>query len=215
MFIYIIVFSILSYLLGSFSSAYWYGKWFFNLDVRNEGSGNAGTTNVLRTFGIVPAIFVFLTDVAKSFISVTLIIFIPNIVYNSEMYFLIKILFGSCAIIGHLFPLYSHFKGGKGVASMLGMILAISPLSASVALSIFIIILLTTKIVSISSISAAVFFPIIIMLNNSEKSLILTIFSFAACILIIVTHRKNIKKLIHKEEKKISFSKKRKENRIK
>jgi len=203
----LIIFSIVSYLLGSFSSAYWYGKWFFGIDIRKYGSENAGTTNILRTLGVKPALYVFITDVLKSFISVMLIIFIPEINVNSESYILVKILFGMCTVVGHIFPIFSNFKGGKGVASMLGIILAVSPLSASLSLIIFIIVLLFTRIVSISSMSAAISFPIIIFIIDVNKSISLTIFSIAACLLIIITHRKNIKRIIKKEEKKINFKK--------
>ena len=204
----IIIFLIISYLIGSFSSAYWYGKWFFGVDIRKFGSENAGTTNILRTLGAKPAIYVFVTDVLKSFIAVMLIMFVPEIIVDTNMYYVIKISFGIFAVIGHIFPIFSGFKGGKGVASMLGVILAVSPIAALLSLLIFIIVLFFTRIVSISSISAAISFPIIIFIIEANKSIVLTVFSILACLLIIVTHRKNIKRIFKRQEKKISFRKK-------
>lgn len=208
----IIVFSIISYLLGSFSSAYWYGRWFYKIDIRKYGSENAGTTNVLRTLGTSAAILVFITDVLKSFISVMLILFIKEIPYHNEYYYLIQIIFGICSVIGHIFPLYSGFKGGKGVASMLGIILGISPLIAVIALGIFIIMVISTRIVSLSSIIAAISFPIITLIVDKCESLTLLIFSICACLLIIITHIKNIKRIIRGEEKKLTIKKRKSDN---
>jgi len=207
MIIYIIAFSILSYLIGSFSSAVWYGKWFYKTDVRELGSKNAGATNVLRVLGYKAAIPVFITDALKSFISVQLVRLIPGLEMGSETCYQIMILFGTCAVIGHIFPLYTRFKGGKGVASMLGMVLAIHPLAAGISLGIFIIVFLFSRIVSISSICAAIAFPVIMYILEKNNSMTLIIFSIAACLLIIITHIKNIKRLLKGEEKKISFKK--------
>lgn len=204
---YIILFSILSYLLGSFSSALWYGKWFYKTDVRKLGSKNAGATNTLRTLGYKAAIPVFLTDILKSFVSVELVRLIPNLVPATELYYQLMILFGVCSVIGHIFPLYSGFKGGKGVASMLGVVLAIHPLAAVLSLTVFLIIFIFSKIVSISSLLTSIAFPIIVFILEKNISLTLTMFSVSACIIIILTHVKNIKRLVKGEEKKISFKK--------
>ena len=205
MLIYIIIFSILSYLTGSFSSALWYGKWFFKVDVRNSGSKNAGATNSLRVLGYKAAIPVFLTDILKSYLSVQLIHFVPDIVKGSELSYQIMLLFGICAVVGHIFPIYSNFKGGKGVASMLGLILAISPLATAFTFGVFLVVFLFSKIVSISSICAAIAFPIIIYLINKNQSITLIIFAIFACILILITHNKNIKRLIKGEEKRLEL----------
>ncbi len=206
--IYIILFSIISYLLGSFSSALWFGKWFHNIDVREHGSKNAGATNTFRVLGPKTAIPVFILDILKSFISVKLICFVPNIIPNSELSYLIMILFGVMAVIGHIFPIFSGFKGGKGVASMLGVILAIHPLAAGISLAVFIIVFICFKIVSIGSMCAAIAFPIIIYIFEKTEIITLSIFSISAAILIIITHKKNIKNLVRGEEKKLSFNKK-------
>mgnify|MGYP003803122813 FL=1 len=196
-----------SYLIGSFSSAVWIGKWFFGIDVREHGSKNAGATNTFRVLGYKAGIPVFILDVLKSFISVNFIIFIPEIITYSEIYYGIKILFGICAVTGHIFPIYTRFKGGKGVASMLGLVIALQPTAAGITFAVFIFVFLITRIVSLSSISAAIAFPIIIYLLEKNDSLTLTIFSLIATVIIIFTHKLNIKRLIAGEEKKISFRK--------
>ncbi|HOR60545.1 MAG: glycerol-3-phosphate 1-O-acyltransferase PlsY [Bacteroidota bacterium] len=205
---YIIIFSILSYLIGSFSSAVWFGRWFWNTDVREFGSKNAGATNTFRVLGAKAGLIVFVFDVLKSFAAIQLVRLVPELQQNSELYIQIKILFGACAIIGHIFPVFSQFRGGKGVASMLGFIIAIHPLAAGITFGVFLIVFLISRIVSLSSISAALAFPFIIYFLEKGNSLTLTIFSIIATCLIILTHLKNIKRLLKGEEKPISFSKK-------
>jgi glycerol-3-phosphate acyltransferase PlsY len=205
---YIIIFSILSYLIGSFSSAVWFGRWFWNTDVREFGSKNAGATNTFRVLGAKAGLIVFVFDVLKSFAAIQLVRLVPELQQNSELYIQIKILFGACAIIGHIFPVFSQFRGGKGVASMLGFIIAIHPLAAGITFGVFLIVFLISRIVSLSSISAALAFPFIIYFLEKGNTLTLTIFSIIATCLIILTHLKNIKRLLKGEEKPISFSKK-------
>jgi glycerol-3-phosphate acyltransferase PlsY len=205
---YLIAFTILSYLLGSFSSAVWFGKWFFNTDVREFGSKNAGATNTFRVLGYKAGIPVFIADILKSFLAVQLICFIPEISQGTESYYQVKLVFGVAAVLGHIFPVFTGFRGGKGVASMLGLVLALHPEAAGFTFIVFIIVFIISRIVSISSISAALTFPLTIYLLNHGDSLTLTIFSFVATILIVITHLKNIKRLLKGEEKRISFRKK-------
>lgn len=205
---YVIGFIILSYLLGSFSSAVWFGRWFWNIDVREHGSKNAGATNTFRVLGSKAGIPVFIADILKSFIAVQLINFVPGLEKGSELYFQIMLMFGSAAVIGHIFPLYTGFRGGKGVASMLGFVIAVHPAAAGITFGVFVIVFIISRIVSISSLSAALSFPVIIYLLEHGDSLTLTIFSVLATILIVITHLKNIKRLLKGEEKRMSFSKK-------
>ncbi|MDY0141710.1 MAG: glycerol-3-phosphate 1-O-acyltransferase PlsY [Bacteroidales bacterium] len=208
MLVYLIIFSIISYLIGSFSSAVWYGKWFYKTDVREHGSKNAGATNTLRVLGVKAAFPVFITDILKSYLAVQLIWFVPDIMTGSEQFYQIKLLFGVSAVIGHIFPLYTNFKGGKGVASMLGLVLALHPAAAGLSLAVFSLVFIFTRIVSISSISAALVFPVIIYLLEKAEIITLSIFSVIAAILIVITHLKNIKRLLKGEEKKMHFKKK-------
>ena len=188
----IAVFSILSYLLGSFSSAYWLGKWIRNIDIRQFGSKNAGATNAYRILGFKISISVFVLDAMKSFIAVQLVHFIPNTTIDSEFYFQMKILFGICAVIGHIFPLYSGFKGGKGIASMFGIFFGLNPFIGLIVFAFFIILIFLTRIVSLASICSSIAFPIVIYIFNFSKSITLIVFSILACLLVIITHIKNI-----------------------
>jgi acyl phosphate:glycerol-3-phosphate acyltransferase len=205
---YIVIFAVLSYLIGSFSSAVWFGKWFFGTDVREFGSKNAGATNTFRVLGYKAGIPVFIADVLKSFLAVNLIIFIPEMIVESEFFYQTKLIFGVAAVLGHIFPLYTGFRGGKGVASMLGLVLALSPASAGLTFIVFIIVFLISHIVSVSSLSAALVFPLVVFLLTGGESLTLTIFSYVGSVLIVITHLKNIKRLLKGEEKRISFKKK-------
>ncbi|MDD2634022.1 MAG: glycerol-3-phosphate 1-O-acyltransferase PlsY [Bacteroidales bacterium] len=205
MLVYLIIFTIVSYLIGSFSSAVWYGKWFYKTDVREHGSKNAGATNTLRVLGLKAALPVFITDILKSYLAVQLIWFVPDVIVGSEQFYQIKLLFGVSAVIGHILPVFTGFKGGKGVASMLGLILALHPAAAGLSLAVFIVVFLFSKIVSISSISAAITFPVIIYILEKNEIVTLSIFSVVAAILIVITHLKNIKRLLKGEEKKIRF----------
>ncbi len=204
---YIIAFTVVSYLLGSFSSAVWFGKWFFDTDVREFGSKNAGATNTFRVLGYKAGIPVFIADILKSFLAVQLIIFVPEIIKGSEFYYQIKLLFGAAAIIGHIFPVFTGFRGGKGVASMLGLVLALYPSAAGITFIVFAIVFVITHIVSISSIAASISFPVIVYFLSEGNSHTLTIFSCIATLLIVITHLKNIKRLLKGEEKRISFKK--------
>ena len=221
----IVVLALVAYLMGSFSSDLWYGRWFHGIDIREHGSKNAGSTNVLRVLGWKCAIPVFITDVLKSFIPAMFFVMLLNAIMpeiaddyvvkikGSEVYYLLQLLFGMMAILGHIFPIFSGFKGGKGVASMLGIVLALDPLAAALALAVFIIVVICTKIVSVSSMSAGVSFPIIVflmsMIRGNGYSITLTVFSIIVAILLLVTHKKNIKRLIKGEEPKITVGKKK------
>lgn len=219
----IIILAVASYLIGSFSSALWYGKWLYGIDIREHGSKNAGATNILRVLGWKCAIPVFITDVVKSFVPTMFFVVLLNhfastdgntfVEKGSETYYLYQLLFGMMTIVGHIFPVFSGFKGGKGVASMLGLVLALDPLSAAISLAVFIIVALTTKIISVASMSAAVAFPIVVCIlgffREAGHSVTLTSFSVLVAVLIIVTHRKNIKRLLNGEEPKLTIGKKK------
>ncbi|MCX7861551.1 MAG: glycerol-3-phosphate 1-O-acyltransferase PlsY [Bacteroidales bacterium] len=200
----LIVLCVVSYLLGSIPTSVWVGKWFYGIDIREHGSGNAGATNTFRVLGAKAAVPVFLFDVAKGFmmpfVSVYFIESFPNDPY------LYKIIIGIFAVVGHIFPLFANFKGGKGVATLLGMTLGISPLPSLLAFSVFIIVFMIFRYVSLGSLTAAVFFPFFIYFFSND-SLSLWIFAVVAIVLLFYTHRSNIKRLINGTENKISFRK--------
>tara|TARA_B100001105_G_scaffold243809_1_gene225057 strand:+ start:9 stop:647 length:639 start_codon:yes stop_codon:yes gene_type:complete len=206
-----ILFLLLAYLIGAFPSAVWLGRTFYNTDVREYGSGNAGATNTFRTLGPKAGIPVLLMDILKGWIAVNLVYFVmDNQLMSDEKFFELKLAFGIAAVIGHLFPIYTGFRGGKGIATMLGFMIGIYWQAALLSALVFILTLLISKYVSLSSIIASLAFPFIVIvilgMNNTNSSLI--IFSIFVPILSLITHQKNIERLIRQEENKAKFGKK-------
>ena len=206
-----IVFLLLAYLIGAFPSAVWLGRTFYNTDVREYGSGNAGATNTFRTLGVKAGVPVLLMDILKGWLAVNLVYFVTdNQLMSDEKFFEIKLVFGIAAVIGHLFPVYTGFRGGKGIATMLGFMIGIYWQAALLSALVFVVTFLLSKYVSLSSIVASLAFPFIVIvilgMNNANTSLI--IFSIFVPILSLITHQKNIERLIRREENKAKFGKK-------
>jgi glycerol-3-phosphate acyltransferase PlsY len=199
-------FCILAYLLGSIPTSVWVSKWFYGIDIRQFGSGNAGTTNTFRVLGTKAAIPVFLFDVFKGFILPFLAHHNINMFPNVNDVFLYPIIVGVFAVLGHIFPIFAEFKGGKGVATLLGMTLGICLIPASFAFVVFIIVFLLFRYVSLGSLTAGIFFPVFVFFFTNY-SISLIIFSIVALILLIYTHRTNISRLINGTENKIIFNK--------
>lgn len=200
---------VLAYLLGSIPSAVWIGKRFHNIDVRQHGSGNAGATNVIRVLGWKTGIPVMIIDAAKGWLASMLPVFLNLAEPGSALLTNLQILTGVVAIIGHIFPLLAGFRGGKGVATFFGILLALQPLLTMGCIVVFLGVLLITGIVSISSISAGVAFPILLFSIFDNPSMVFKIFSILVAITLLITHRKNIGRLLRGEESKlINWSKK-------
>jgi glycerol-3-phosphate acyltransferase PlsY len=195
--------ALLAYLLGSIPSAVWIGKRFHNIDVRQHGSGNAGTTNVIRVLGWKTGIPVLIIDIIKGWLAAMLPVFFNLADHGSALMTNLQIATGVIAIVGHIFPVFAGFKGGKGVATIFGALLAVNPLLTICALGVFLVVLLLTGIVSVSSMSAGIFFPIILFLFFDTPSLLFKIFAILVAIALIATHRKNIRRLYRGEEKKL------------
>ena len=211
-----ILFLLLAYLTGSFPSAVWVGKTFYNKDVREYGSGNAGATNTFRVLGKRAGIPVLLMDVFKGWVSVNYIIFVSNgcnpftdVVSASQ--FEIQLAFGIAAVIGHLFPIYTGFRGGKGVATLLGLLIGLNPLAAISSITVFVIVFFVSKYVSLGSILASMAFPLVVffVLQDKDVNSSLEIFSIFVPILTLITHQENIERLIRGEENKANFGKKK------
>jgi glycerol-3-phosphate acyltransferase PlsY len=210
MFITVLVF-ILAYLIGSLPSAVWIGKWFHDIDVREHGSGNAGATNVIRVLGWKTGIPVLLIDVAKGALATLLPVFFNLAESDSSLLINFQIIAGVTAIIGHIFPVFAGFRGGKGVATIFGVLLALHPLLTLSCMGVFLTVLLLTGIVSVSSMTAGIAFPVLLFLMFDSPSVIFKIFSIFVAIALIITHRKNIGRLLRGEEKKLfKFGKKEK-----
>lgn len=194
---------VLAYLLGSIPAAVWIGKRFHNIDVREHGSGNAGTTNVIRVLGWKTGIPVLLIDIAKGWLAAMLPVFFNQAEPGSALITNIQILTGITAIIGHIFPIFAGFRGGKGVATVFGVLLAIQPPLTLCCFGVFLGILFITGIVSVSSMSAGLAFPILLFSVFDTPSLIFKIFSVLVAIALLITHRKNIGRLFRGEEAKL------------
>lgn len=196
-----IIFIFVAYLLGSIPTAIWVGKAFYDIDIRKHGSRNAGATNTFRVLGKAAGSFVFLVDVGKGFLSVWLMHEMIEET-NSWLHSTYKILAAVAAILGHVFPVFAGFKGGKGVATAFGILLALTPLAAAVCFVLFVMVWLSLNFVSLGSIVAAFFYPVIQFFLEPDQDDIMLLFSIILSLTVILSHRKNIIRLINGVETK-------------
>lgn len=201
----IIGFALLSYALGSIPSSVWVGRYMHGIDVRDYGSGNAGATNTFRVLGKKAGFLVLFMDIAKGFLAASLALAIPELSPDSVRFVNLQLLFGLLSVIGHIFPVFEKFKGGKGIATLLGMVLAIHYVPALVCMGLFLLILLSTKYVSLSSIVAVVSFPILLVFIFKANEPLFVAFGISAAIMVILTHQKNIKRLVAGSENKANI----------
>jgi glycerol-3-phosphate acyltransferase PlsY len=197
---------IIAYLLGSIPTSVWIGKYFYGIDIREHGSGNAGATNTFRVLGKKPGIIVLIIDILKGSAAVSLAYWFEDVLPANE-FIDIEIGLAIACVFGHIFPVFAGFRGGKGVATLLGSTIIITPISCALALVVFLIVLFSTRYVSLSSMSAGVSYPFILhfILHNQHPSL--TIYSILIALLLIITHRKNIRRLLTHTESKIVLAK--------
>jgi glycerol-3-phosphate acyltransferase PlsY len=193
---------VLAYLAGSIPSAVWAGKLFHGIDVREHGSGNAGATNTVRVLGWKTGIPVLIFDLFKGWLAAMLPRFLDAAPESSETLMVLQIACGLAAIIGHVFPVFAGFRGGKGVATTFGVLLALHPLLTLTCAGIFLIVLLASGYVSLGSMIAVAMFPILLVTLFRSPSIWLTVFSVIVAAAVIITHTKNIKRLIRGEEKR-------------
>lgn len=199
---------ILAYIIGSITTAVWIGKFFYNIDVREFGSGNAGATNTFRVLGQKAGIPVLIIDILKGSLAVSAA-FLSTYDFMSDEFINLQLVLGIAALVGHIFPVFAGFRGGKGVATILGIVICILPLSCCLSLLVFIIVLFASRMVSLSSMLAGISFPFFLHFVFHNTNSILTIFSVVVALLLIVTHRKNILRIINKQESKIKFASKK------
>jgi glycerol-3-phosphate acyltransferase PlsY len=203
---------ILAYLCGSIPTAVWIGQAFFDVDVREYGSGNAGATNTFRVLGKKAGIPVMLIDILKGWTATNLAYFIgvsTTGAYNSPAYINYALALGIAAAMGHLFPIFAGFRGGKGIATLFGMILAINLPAALVCVGVFIAILLITRYVSLGSIIAGFTYPICVTFVFPMYIRSVIIYGMCMCLLILVTHQKNIERLLKGTESKVNLFKRK------
>lgn len=199
---------LLGYIFGSIPSAVWFGKWWHKIDVREHGSGNAGATNVFRVLGKKTGIVVLLVDIGKGVFSASIpsILVSLNLIeyHNDTLVLNAGLAAGLAAILGHLYPVFADFKGGKGVATMLGVMLAIQTIPTLICAAVFLVIWLSFKYISLASMSGGITFPIVYFLMSDMRTIPMDIVAIVLPLLLIYTHRSNIKKLRNGTENKMS-----------
>lgn len=203
-----IISAILGYLLGSIPNAVWFGKWWHNVDVREHGSGNAGATNVFRVLGRKTGIVVLVADILKG----ALAAYLPRLLGGTDLdlgqenaaLLNVCIVGGIASILGHLYPVFAGFRGGKGVATMLGVMLALQIFPTLISVGVFLVVWLSFHYISLASMSGGLAFPVAYYFMIDEKTWPMNILAIVLPIVLVYTHRSNIKKLISGTENKMS-----------
>jgi glycerol-3-phosphate acyltransferase PlsY len=198
----LIITIILAYILGSIPTAVWAGRIFHGIDVREHGSGNAGAANSIRVLGWKTGVPVLLIDMIKGWTATMLPVFFDLAQNDTALTTNLQIMTGLIAITGHIFPVFAGFRGGKGVATMFGVLLALHLYLTLTCFGVFLIVFLITGIVSVSSMSAGIAFPILLFTVFETSSLLFKLFSIFVAVALLITHRNNIKRLLKGEEKK-------------
>jgi len=201
---------IIAYLLGSIPTSVWVSKHFFGIDIREYGSGNAGATNTFRVLGSKWGTFVMIVDMGKGALAALLAFTMQKYsAHNASdlMRTNFMIGLGLAAVVGHIFPIWANFKGGKGVATLFGMILAVQPAVAGCCAGVFVLVLYLTRFVSLSSILSGIAFAVLILFIFNDDSTFYRIFSIAVALLLVLTHQKNINRLLKGTENKVPILK--------
>lgn len=195
---------ILAYVIGSIPTAIWVARYIYGIEIREHGSKNSGATNTFRVLGKKAGIPVLLFDIFKGWIAVTLFAKFPGYELGGDQHVNLQLAVGLSAVLGHIFPLFANFNGGKGIATLLGIVLAIHPQAALIGVGVFLIIFLSTGYVSLGSIVASFCFPILVILVFNSQILSLNYFSMIFAVMVLLTHQKNIERLLNNEENKMS-----------
>lgn len=198
---------IVAYLIGSIPTAIIVSKSFFNIDIRDYGSGNMGATNSFRVLGPKFGTIVMIGDMLKGIFAVALYNLLPYYLTNELDRTNLMIGLGLAAVIGHIYPIWAGFRGGKGVATLFGMVLAIQPIVAINCVGVFLLVLYLTRYVSLSSIIAGVALPICVLWIYNEKEVFYRVFAVAVAALIVLTHQKNISRLLKGNEGRVPILK--------
>jgi len=208
-----LLFIVLAYLIGSIPTSVWVSKYFFDIDIRDYGSGNAGATNTYRVLGRKWGTFVMIVDMLKGVIATSLYIFLPAHYYGfmgplEELHRTnLMIGLGLASVLGHIFPIWANFRGGKGVATLFGMAIAIQPIVAICCVGVFLLVLYLTRFVSLSSILAGVAFMVFILFIFNEKETLYRIFAVLVALMVVLTHQKNISRILNGTESRVPILK--------
>jgi len=200
---------VIAYLIGSIPTAIWLSKSYFGIDIREYGSGNSGATNTFRVLGPRWGSLVMFVDILKGALATSLYILLPYYLTDEWERTNFMIGLGLAAVLGHIFPIWADFRGGKGVATLFGMIIAIQPLVAACCVGVFMLVLYLTRFVSLSSILASVAFAVFILFVFNEKETLYRAFAIAVTMTVLLTHQKNISRLLRGNESKVPILKHR------
>lgn len=203
----LIVCSLGAYLLGSVPSSVWIGKLFFGIDVRDHGSGNAGATNTLRVLGKPAGFTVLLLDFAKG-LAASALVYVSGLAAHSGMTLEYKMLFGACAVLGHIYPVFARFRGGKGIATLIGVVTGMDWMLALCCFVTFVVVVAITRYISVGSMLSGLLSPLYAGLIHDWKEMNLVYFCIVVGVLVVYTHRANIVRLRAGNENKFSLSKK-------
>jgi|TARA_R110000737_G_scaffold164641_2_gene192317 glycerol-3-phosphate acyltransferase PlsY len=204
-----IFYPLIGYFLGSIPTAVWLGKSKYGIDVREHGSNNAGATNTFRVLGQKAGIVVLCIDVLKGLIATLLPLILMPDKLGSDALVNIQMLSSMACVLGHVFPIFANFDGGKGVATSLGVIIGLHPPAAIIAMGIFLAIYLATSFVSLGAMCAALSFPLLLYFRFHVDSINLIAFSSILSIAVVIAHRKNIVRLLNRTESKMPLFRKK------
>ncbi len=210
MFLLIGVELLIAYLIGSIPTSVWVGTIFYGIDIREHGSGNAGATNTIRVLGYKAGLPVMVFDVFKGWFAVQLATLLPDTGIPAAHLIYLEMGLAVAAVLGHIFPVYVGFRGGKGVGTLAGVAIALYPLALLIAALVFAVTLAISRYVSLSSIIAAILFPFIVIFITGQHNPGMVILAVLVAIFVPVTHRRNIRRLARGEENRFDFRRKKK-----
>jgi glycerol-3-phosphate acyltransferase PlsY len=200
----VVLFIVLAYLIGSIPTALWIGRSTHGVDIREHGSKNAGATNTFRILGRKCGWIVLTIDVLKGLAASSLpLIFAED--YSKNELLLFQISTSLVCIIGHIFPVFAQFRGGKGVASALGIIIGLNPVSACISIVIFLVVFLVSRYVSLGAIITSITYPFVSFFIVKEESSLMIIFTTLLGLLVVLAHWKNIRRLMNGAESKMNL----------
>ncbi len=202
-----IILVMIAYALGSIPTSVWVSRGMFDIDIRDYGSGNAGATNTFRVLGPKWGLFVMICDALKGFLAVKLAMFASNTEMSDITFLNFQLILGIAAVLGHVFPVWAGFKGGKGVATLFGLVIGISPWTALACSGVFLLVLYLTRFVSLSSILASVAFPLFILVIFNVENSFYRVFAIGVALMVILTHQKNIGRILKGDESKVPIFK--------
>ncbi len=201
-----IVLVVIAYLIGSIPTSVWIGRRFYGIDIRQQGSGNSGATNSLRVLGKKAGVIVLIIDMLKGWLAVGIVI-LSSYPSGSAPRMHLEVALACSAIVGHILPIYVGFKGGKGVATGMGIIIAFSPIVGLFCMVVFILVFFAFHYVSLASMVAALSFPLWMVVMSKMHYKWVVAFSIFLPLLVIFMHRKNIARLLKRQESKIQLFK--------